>query len=488
MIGIKDLGSYIPAHRLPRQKIGEALGYDEFFMKMMLGEKAVANYDEDSLTMASEAVLLALEGRDTSKINALYFASTTAPYLEKNTSSTLAEIADLSSEISTIDFGNSLRAGSSALLVALNGVKAGAINEGVVVASDVRLYEPETILETMSGDASAAVVVGEGDDVIAELEGYYIISQELLDYWRKREDKYLMMDDERAATIFGYLNMVPKALEGLSKKLNITANDISKILVYASDANTYRALAKRLGEFAMKINQDPTLLLSVGNPGAANILLQLILALEEAQPGDRIVVVSYGDGAEAFSFKVTDAIEDFKKKGKRSVREWIEHKIEMPYYVKLLKWREELVTKKGLWPAEPYTSVTELYREKKVILGLYGSKCKNCGSIFFPPKRVCPKCGAIDQFEPFKLSRRGKIVTFTRERAIPNPEHPVGMAVVDFEGGGRTFTQLTDLPPDWAERGASLIDKEVELTFRIFHTAKGFYNYYWKARPIRGNK
>ena len=486
MIGIKDVGSYIPAHRIPRQKIGEAWGYDAFIMKMMVGEKAIANYDEDALTMASEAVLLALEGRDISKVNALYFASTTAPYLEKNSSSTLAEIADLPANVSTIDFANSLRAGTSAMLVALNGVKAGTLEEAVVVASDVRLFEPESIWEAMSGDAAAAVVLGEGDDVIAEFEGSYFLSQELLDYWKKKEDKYILSDDEKAGSVFGYLNMVPKALEGLAKKLNLTANDISKIIVYASDANTYRAVAKRIGDFASKINQDPTLLLGVGNPGTANVLLQLVLALEEANPGERIVVISYGDGAEAFSFKVTEAIEDFKKKGKRTVREWLEHKIDMPYYTKMLKWREELVTKKGLWPAEPYTSVTELYREKKTILALYGVKCKRCGSIYFPPKRVCPKCGAIDEFEPFKLSRRGKIVTFTRERAIPNPEHPVGMAVVDFEGGGRTFTQLTDLPPEWQDKESTLIDKEVELTFRIFHKAKGFYNYYWKARPIRG--
>ncbi len=486
MIGIKDVGSYIPAHRIQRQKIGEAWGYDPFIMKMLLGEKAVANYDEDALTMASESVLLALEGRDASKIGSLYFASTTAPYLEKNSSSTLAEIADLPSSISTIDFANSLRAGTSAMLVALNGVKAGAFEEGLVVASDVRLYEPESIMETMSGDASAAVVVGEGDDVIAEFEGSYLLSQELLDYWRKREDKYIFSDDEKAASIFGYLNMVPKALEGLAKKLNLTPDDVSKIIVYASDANTYRALAKRLGNFAVKLNQDPTLLLGVGNPGVANVLLQCVLALEEANPGERIILISYGDGAEAFSFRVTEAIEDFKKKGKRSVRDWLGSKIDLPYYTKVLKWREEIVTKKGLWPAEPYTSVTELYREKKTILSLYGVKCKKCGSIYFPPKRVCPKCGAIDEFEPFKLSRRGKIVTFTRERAIPNPEHPVGMAVVDFEGGGRTFTQLTDMPPEWQDKESSLIDKEVELTFRIFHRAKGFYNYYWKARPVRG--
>ncbi len=486
MIGIKDVGSYIPAQRIPRQKIGEAWGYDAIMMKMLIGEKALANYDEDSLTMASEAVLLAIEGRKTENIDALYFASTTAPYAEKSASSTLAEVVDLPETTSTIDFANSLRAGTSAMLVALNGVKAGTLNEAVVVASDMRLYEPETVMETMSGDAAASVVVGEGDDVIAEFEGSYSLSQELLDYWRTREDKYVMFDDEKAGLSFGYLTMVPRALEGLVKKLNLTSDDVSKIIVYVSDANTYRAVAKRLGDFAMKLNQDPTLLMSVGNPGTANVLLQLVMALEEANPGDRIIVVSYGNGAEAFSFKVTEAIEDFKKKGKRTVRDWIEHKIEMPYYTKLLKWREELVTKKGLWPAEPYTSATEFYRERKTIFSLYGVKCKKCGSIFFPPKRVCPRCGAIDEFEPFKLSRRGKIVTFTRERAIPNPDHPVGMAVVDFEGGGRTFTQLTDMPPEWQDKESSLIDKEVELTFRIFHKAKGFYNYYWKARPIRG--
>ena len=487
MIGIKDLGSYIPAYRISRQNIVKAWDMDEMVIKAMIGEKALAAYDEDSLTMASEAVLLAIDGHSPDDVDGIYFASTTAPYLEKSVSSTLGELADLGLNISTMDFANSLRAGTSALLAALNAVKAGS-NKGIaVVASDMRQMEPESFMESMMGDGAASVIVGEGDDVIAEFEGSFSVSQELYDYWRKREDKYILSDDEKFASLNGYLKMVPAALKGLVEKLSLDASKITKIVAYASDANTYKAVIKRSGEFAMLFNQDPTLLLGVGNTGAANALLQLVMALEEANPGDRIVLLSYGDGAEAFSFKVTDSISSFKAKGKRTVRDWIGNKIDMPFYAKLLKWREQINTDGGLWKVEPYTSITELYREKKNNMALHAVKCKNCGSIYFPPKRVCPECGAIDEWDDFKLKRKGTIVTFTRERAIPNPDHPVGMAVVDFEGGGRTFTQLTDMPPEWQDRNGTLIGREVELTYRVFHKAKGFFNYYWKARPVRGN-
>jgi len=486
MIGIKDLGSYIPAFRINRQNIVKAWDMDEMIIKMMIGEKALAGFDEDSLTMASEAILLATQEHSSADVDGIYFASTTAPYLEKSVSSTLGEIADLGLNISTIDFGNSLRAGTSALLAALNAVKAGA-NKGIaVVGSDMRQMEPQSFMEAMMGDGAASVLVGEGDDVLAEFEGSFSVSQELYDYWRKVSDKYIQSDDEKFAALKGYLNMVPKALTGLVEKLNLDASKVTKILAYASDANTYKALIKRSGEFAMLFNQDPTLLLGVGNTGVANALLQLVMALEEANPGDRIILLSYGDGAEAFSFKVTDNITAYKSKGKRTVRDWIENKIDMPFYAKLLKWREQITTAGGLWEFEPYTSITELYREKKNNIALYAVKCKKCGSIYYPTKRVCPECGSIDEWDDFKLSKRGKIVTFTRERALPNPDHPVGMAVVDFEGGGRSFTQLADMPPEWQDRNGSLIDREVELTYRVFHKAKGFFNYYWKARPVRG--
>ena len=75
MVGIKNYGAYIPFNRLTRKCIGEAFG-----KKTAAGERSVANYDEDSITMAVTAALESTRGYDTRALDAVYFASTTAPY------------------------------------------------------------------------------------------------------------------------------------------------------------------------------------------------------------------------------------------------------------------------------------------------------------------------------------------------------------------------------------------------------------------------
>ena len=72
MVGITAIGTYIPQYRLKRDEIakfwkGRSSG----------GEKAVAGYDEDTITLAVAATLDCLKGNDKA-IDAFYFATTTA--------------------------------------------------------------------------------------------------------------------------------------------------------------------------------------------------------------------------------------------------------------------------------------------------------------------------------------------------------------------------------------------------------------------------
>ena len=124
MIGIVSAGGYVPRYRLSAKTLASVWGSGGS------GERAVANYDEDSLTMAAEAALNALHGRDVSRIGACFFASTTPPYLEKSSATLLATVADLGPAVLTADFGGSLRCGTTALRLALDTVKAGIRDRG----------------------------------------------------------------------------------------------------------------------------------------------------------------------------------------------------------------------------------------------------------------------------------------------------------------------------------------------------------------------
>jgi uncharacterized OB-fold protein len=73
------------------------------------------------------------------------------------------------------------------------------------------------------------------------------------------------------------------------------------------------------------------------------------------------------------------------------------------------------------------------------------------------------------------------VTTYTVDRLAYTPSPPVLMVVLDFDGGGRMRCQLTDAAQDEVRIGL-----RVEMTFRRLVTAAGVHNYFWKARPVRG--
>ena len=98
MTGITSYGAYIPLHRIDRMNIYMAMGWLNP-ASILPGEKAVANYDEDSLTMAVAAGIDCLNGIDRKEIDGLYFATTTPPYEERQNAGMIATALDLRSDI-----------------------------------------------------------------------------------------------------------------------------------------------------------------------------------------------------------------------------------------------------------------------------------------------------------------------------------------------------------------------------------------------------
>ena len=136
MIGIVDVGAYVPHYRVSRAALGEAWRLEQA-KALLIGERAVAGFDEDCITLAVEAVLHALATRDGSLIDALFFASTTAPFGEKSSAALIAAACDLSAS-RTIDVSSSLRASTSALALAFDALRAGSARQVVVAAADMR--------------------------------------------------------------------------------------------------------------------------------------------------------------------------------------------------------------------------------------------------------------------------------------------------------------------------------------------------------------
>jgi 3-hydroxy-3-methylglutaryl CoA synthase len=466
MVGITNFGVYIPKYRLGRDVVAKAWG-----PRYISGERAVANHDEDSLTMATEAVLNCLLGIDPRTVEGLIFASTTSPYLEKQASTLVATAADLPAEIYTADQLSSLRAGMAGLRNAMDAVKGGSAGNILVAAADTRRGEPGSDSEQLFGDGAAAILVG-GSGVVASIEGVYSLSEEFMDTWRKQGDDFIRKGDAAFVQAYGYGRMVPDCIQGILKKYEMKISDIAHFVIPAPDSRSYARVMKTLNLPSGSYPEDP-LLTTIGDTGTAAPLMLFTVALEKARPGERILLCSYGAGnTDAFILRATPEIE--RLKNRRGVAHFQACKKPLTNYEKFLKFQNTLPNE----PLEPYSSWALLWKEKKQNLQLYGTRCKRCETFAYPRRRVCLKCSAKDEYEDVKLPRKGKIYTLAKDYLFPNPDPPTVMAVADMEGGGRFYGQLTDCDPARVKIGMS-----VELTFRKFHQGEGFYNYFWKLRP-----
>jgi len=474
MVGILSYGAYIPMWRLSRDEIARAAGIPV----VMPGERAVAAWDEDSLTMATEAGLDCLSGIDPKEIDGLFFSSTTSPFKEKQTSAIIASTLDLRKDILTSDFTNSLRAGTIAVKAAMDAIEAKTSRKILVVSADCRVATPASLYEQIFGDGAAALLIGE--DGIAEIEDFYTVREAVPGPWRRDVDEYPREFEPKLNLQYGFMKNLPEAITGLMKKCNLTPKDISKIAFYAPDPRTYLRSPQLLGVEQDRI-QDP-FFLNVGITGTPHCLLLLIAALETAKPNERILCASYGDGSDAFIVKTTDKIEEIKGK-KRGVSANVASSKTLPSYEKYAEFRR--IRETG-WPKWSKVAHVMYWRDEKSILPLYGMKCKKCGTLVYPIGRCCMICGEKDNHEEVKLARRGKIFTYTLDYLVGpgNTEgdgiNPAIRAVIDLEDGCRMFLEVVDCEPKDVQ-----IDMPVELTFRLLNEKSDFKHYGWRARPIR---
>lgn len=472
MVGITSIGAYLPVYRLNRDEIagmwaGRSTG----------GTRTVAGYDEDAVTMAVAAVLDCL-GRGRAKADGLSLATTTAPYKEKQSAAIIAAAADLDSACHTADFTNSLRASTIALKSALDAVKAGSEKNVVVAGSDCRPGAAKGTLEQLLGDGAAAVVIG-SDNVIAEVEGSYSMFSDFTDYWRAEEDRFIRSAEGRFIDEVGFIPTMQSAVSGLLKKYKHKASDFLKIVFYAADARQHANLARRMKLDKPQV-QDP-LYKDIGNTGTAALFLMLGAALETAKPGDRILMVGYGDGADAFILRVTDEILKRQKQPRLSGK--LAGKTTITYG-QYLTWRELVPVEASTLPERSAISLQSRWRERRAIAALYGLKCKKCGapqiSQIGQTPRVCVNCQAKDQFEPYKFSdKKGKLFSYAIDQLQPTLNPPGVNGVVDFDGGGRMICELTDCSPEDVSVGMP-----VEMTFRKMYASRGINNYFWKAKPV----
>ena len=467
MAGIKNIGTYIPQLRVSRELLNKSWGAPGG-----RGERALANHDEDSITMAVEAAMRCMNGTPGADFDGLYFATTTAPYVEKLNAALIATVVDMpEDDVTTADFTGSLRCGTAALKAALDAVGAGTAKNLITVAADTRMADTGSALEGALGDAAAALWIS-NEDLIATIDAVFSLSLEFTDIWRRGQDRFLQTEDAKFISSMGYDKHLKRAFQGLLAKTGLKPSDIAHVALYAPDSGAFRGQTKSLGANPEAFPAD-SLLDSVGNTGSVAAFLSLAQALDAAQPGERIVLLGFGNGADAFLLTATDAIARARDNG--GIAAQVAKKRMLETYGKYLKFRGLVQTEK----LAPFAPVPLTQREQKANLRLYAKKCSQCGTISFPVRRICANCSAKDDNIDVPLSRTGTVYTFTKDHLVPTPDPPVIMASADLDGGGRFYGQVTDCDPKEVSIGM-----RVELCFRSLHEGGEHHNYFWKFRPL----
>lgn len=483
-IGLTGFGGYIPRLRLQRKAVAQANAWiAPNFLGKGKGERSMANWDEDAVTMAVEAArdLLGPDD-DRSHVDALFFGSTTMPFKDRLNAGIISAALTLEETVRAVDVASTQRAGTSALLQALTAVKAGEAKHALVLAADHRKARAASAQELDFGDGAAAVSVGT-ENVIAKYLGGASLTVDFVDHFRGSTEEFDYNWEERWIRDEGFSKIVPRAVKAALDNAGVKAEEIKHFVMPCAFGDKFvQQLAKKSG-IAPEAARD-TLAANCGETGAAHSLVMLVHTLQkDAKPGEKVLVLHFGGGCDALVFETTDKLSS--QSDKRGIVGSLANRKEETNYLKFLTFNGLIEWEQGMRAEQDKkTALTTLYRNEDMLMGLVGGRCTETGVVQFPRSRISvnPNNHTVDTQEPYKFAdRKAKILSWSADflSASMNPPNHYGMVV--FDEGGRIMMDFTDV-----EQGTVDSGMEVRLVFRIkdFDEKRGFRRYFWKAVPI----
>jgi len=485
MIGITAYGAYIPRRRLQRKAVAQANAWiAPNLVGGAKGERAMANWDEDAVTMAFEAgrdCLPAIDPvKDRAQIDGIYFASTTLPYADRQNAGIVAAALGLRESISSIDLASSQRVGTSALIAALDAVAAGRLTSPLLVASDKRKARAASSQELAYGDAAAAFTLGR-DNVVAKFIGSHTLTLDFVDHFRGEGEDFDYGWEERWIRDEGYSKIVPTIVKEILEKTKTPASAIAHFILPCPFARLDQTIAKQCGIDPAKVRDN--LAVNVGDTGAGHALLMLVQTLEQAKAGDKILVVQFAQGADALIFEVTPNLAELAKRN--GVAGSLARRKEETNYLKFLGFNGLIELEKGMRAeVDKRTALTVLYRKSDMLLSLTGGKCRVCGTAQYPKSRICvnPNCKAVDSQDDYGFSEQpGTVLSWSADFLTYSMDPPNHYGIVTFAEGGRLMADITDVEQGQVDTGT-----KVRMAFRIkdFDPKRGFVRYFWKAVPV----
>jgi 3-hydroxy-3-methylglutaryl CoA synthase/uncharacterized OB-fold protein len=471
--GITALGAYIPWHRIARSTIADAHAWMAPGLRAQAkGRRAYCAWDEDAITMAVEAARGCAD--QAARADTLYLASTTYPYADLQNASVVAAAIGLPATTRSIDIGNSQRAGTGALIEAL---QAG--RPALVIASDKPFGKPASTQELGYGAAAAALAIG-ADGVVAKLVGSASLTSPFVDHFRASTERFDYYWEERWIRDEGYLKIVPAAVKAALASSGLAIGDIAHFVLASPMRGIADAVARKIG-FAGTVATP--LDDGCGYAGAAQPLLMLADTIERAHPGERILLVGFGQGADALLFERTAVA----LPAGSTVAEALASGQLGDSYERMLSAQGGTDLDWGMRAEKSgKTPLTEQYRSADQVAAFVAGKCGNCGTIQFPQLQYCvePSCNAPSgRFEDVPMAGlEGKVVTYTADWLSYHPSPPNYVGFVQYGNGVRLLMEMVNIGPEGVDVGTV-----VRPAFRIKErdTARGYNRYFWKAAPVR---
>jgi hydroxymethylglutaryl-CoA synthase len=329
-VGVVGYGAYVPRYRLPGSEVARI--WTNGLGGSPVKEKAVAGLDEDVTTMSVEAARNALARARISPqdIRAVWVGSESHPYAVKPTSTIVAESIGASANIQAADWEFACKAGTEAVQASIGIVGSGMGGYTLSIGMDTAQGRPGDALEYTAASGGAAYIIGPAAESCAVYQGSYSFVTDTPDFWRRANVTYPSHGD-RFTGEPAYFNHTLSAAQTMMEMMGTTAKDYTWSVFHQPNVKFPSRAAQMLGFTDEQIK--PGLLAGdIGNVYSGSCMLGLTAILDIAQPGDRILQVSYGSGAgsDAFDLVVTEKINEVRALAP-STRDYINRRTVIDY-------------------------------------------------------------------------------------------------------------------------------------------------------------
>ena len=475
--GITRYGAYVPRLRLQRAAIAAANAWMAPGLKSLgKGTRAFCNWDEDAITMAVEAARDCLPREARADVRGVWLASTTLPYADYQNGAVVAAALGLPHAVNTLDLAGSQRAGISGLAQALGGGHDGAL----VIGSERPKAKPASTQELGYGAGAAAFLLGR-ENIVARFLGHAAGTSQFADHLRDADSDYDYFWEERWVREEGYAKLVPQVVQSALGDAGVAIADITHFILPSPFRGAADAIAKRVGFSGVAADNLGDW---CGHAGSAHGLLMLADVLERAAPGEKILLIGFGQGVDALILEVTEAVLAGRPVGgvgaaKRSG-------IETDSYMRMLSFYGEVKPDWGMRSEKnEKASLSAQNRVADRLAGFVAGTCRACGTVQFPRLAYCvnPACAApAAQFDDHPLTEEAAaVLTYTADWLSYYPAPPLYVGFAQFDSGARLMMEMVDVGPEGLEVGVRL-----RMVFRVKERdrQRGYNRYFWKATPV----